>query len=152
MAPTFLRRGAPSSSPSSQKQLRPHQGRAAPKVVSNRQGPMKAPESQAQSKKQSSTQSNCSLRTAPGDRLWPSPPIGDDRFGILPKVGSARNADVNSLYYRFRAHSGRGARSSKPVAKWKRRPEGEMPIIKSGHSEDLLSGQRSAIASERTPK
>jgi hypothetical protein len=57
-----------------------------------------------------------------GDRLWPTAPTGGDRFVILPKVGSARNADVNSLYYRFRAQSGNGARSSKPVTKWKSRP------------------------------
>jgi hypothetical protein len=53
---------------------------------------------------------------------WPTAPTGGDRFVILPKVGSARNADVNSLYYRFRAQSGNGARSSKPVTKWKSRP------------------------------
>jgi hypothetical protein len=28
---------------------------------------------------------------------WPSPLFGDDRFAILPKVGSVRNADVKSL-------------------------------------------------------
>jgi hypothetical protein len=30
-------------------------------------------------------------------RYWPSLLFGDDRFAILPKVGSVRNADVKSL-------------------------------------------------------
>jgi hypothetical protein len=61
-------------------------------------------------------------RTRVHFRSWPATSICEDRFAILPKVASARNADVKSHLDRFRVYCRRDQKFSLPVEKLNNRP------------------------------